>query len=369
MIKDKAVSPGAKPPIAALAALQFSASLWIVSRHYSYFLRDDFPQLYTLLSRVTFTDLFFVLSGFFLQYINGDRERMPTVALITRQIGKLYPLHLLTLLFFLSVLAMQALQLFGPVQSRSGWECVLPHLTLLHAWGLLEQHCLNYPSWFLSALFAMYLSYPLIHGVIRRFGTGPIIVLLVAITATYEIAHRLGGTPHWTTLTYNFGVLRGIPTFLSGVLIACYLPAFKHRVRSFWPAYGAYGLTLGGMMLAVDPLLSYAILQVALVALVAAAEANGVPGFIRRPQLARLGRYSFPLYLLHVPVATTVMTFLVVRILKLDGFALAGAVIATVAVAVATAVLFETGLQRLRRTTTRDAGSSVRTLRRVLKDG
>jgi peptidoglycan/LPS O-acetylase OafA/YrhL len=323
----------ARQHLVTVSVVQFFASVCILSRHYSFFLEKDFPALTAALSGITFTDYFFCCSGFFMHYVNARKPDLSVGPLIKKRFIKLYPLHLATTLFYVAILVASAYSssLGG---TRSGWECVLPTVTLTHAFGTVDQQCLNYPSWFLSALFALTLAYPAIRWTIRKTGPAPVLAFTVLLVVAYEAAYRFGEVQHWSTLTYNFGILRGIPTFLAGVLIAEYLPRIAPHVKSFTLAYAAFGAALIGMMTGLDPLICYGILPVALVALLAGAEANGARSILRHRLLVPVGNWSFPLYLLHVPVAAVFLNFVAVRFLHLHGWTLVAAALATAAIAI-----------------------------------
>jgi peptidoglycan/LPS O-acetylase OafA/YrhL len=305
-----------------------------MARHYAYFLQSSYPAVYAAFSGVTYSDFFFCCSGFFLQYINSDKNSVAVWPLLKKRFSRLYPLHLATTLFYVGILLISAY--VGALGStRSGWDCVIPTVTLTHAFGTLDRECLNYPSWFLSALFALYIAYPTLWLLMRKAGVGAFVVIIVLVVAVYEAAYYLGDYPHWTTLTHNFGILRGIPTFLAGMVIAEMLPAIKTRVAGFYWAYAAFAASLVGMMIGIDPLISQEILPVAVVALLASAEAGGADSFLRAPMLVPVGTWSFPLYLLHVPVAAVIMNFLFVRILHVSGLVSIIAALITAVVAVA----------------------------------
>lgn len=319
-----------------LSVVQFFASVCIMVRHYSYFLEPHFPDVAAVLSRVTFSEYFFACSGFLMHYVNSNKDRIAAGPLLKKRFSKLYPLHFATCLFYIAIILIT--EHMGSLGgTRSTWECVIPTVTLTHALGALDQRCMNYPSWFLSALFAMYLAYVPLRYLMRKVGAWTIAVIIVFSVLVYELAYRLGGFNHWTTLTYDFGILRGIPTFLAGMLIAEHLPALRGRINSFLPAYVVFVASLAGMMINMDPLVPYAVLQVSLVALLAGAELNGSQSFLRSPHLAPVGSWSFPLYLLHVPVAAVVMNFLFVRVLHVQGIMAAVAVVITGCAAVTAA--------------------------------
>lgn len=120
--------------------------------------------------------VFFLLSGFLLTYNYYDRNTLDDVslALCARfswgKIKKLYPLHLLTLLFFL---AEQFYGLFTGL-AKPTWEFFFPsiaNILLIQSWFPSEAiyFSLNVPAWYLSVSVFLYLMFPLILKVIKRF--------------------------------------------------------------------------------------------------------------------------------------------------------------------------------------------------------
>jgi peptidoglycan/LPS O-acetylase OafA/YrhL len=322
--------------LVTVSVAQFFASVCIMLRHYAFFIKAQFPAAAVALSNVTFSDFFFCCSGFFVHYVNSKKNSAEIGSLLKKRLSKLYPLHVATTLFYVAVLLISA-HVGSLGSTRSGWDCVLPTITLTHAFGTVDRQCMNYPSWFLSALFAMYIVYQPVRLVIAKAGIGIVAIAIVVIVAGYEFAYRWGGLPQWTTLTYDYGVLRGIPTFLAGIVIAEMLPAIQSRISSFRPAYAVFVLSLAGMMSGIEPLIVQVILPVALVALLAGAEARGAESFLRRQKMASIGAWSFPLYLLHVPVAAVLMNLLFIRILHVQGTLVVVAALVTALAAIAAA--------------------------------
>ena len=321
--------------LVTISVVQFFASVCILARHYSYFLKPDFPIIASAVGHVTFTDYFFCCSGFFMHYVYSGKQSVELGPLLKKRFAKLYPLHLATTLFYVVILLASA-HMGSLGTTRSGWDCLLPTVFLTHAFGTVDRQCLNYPSWFLSALFALYVAYPAIRLLMRKTGAFSVVAIVAVVLIVCEAGYRFDGWLHWSALTYNFGIVRGIPTFLAGVLIAEFLPAIESRVTNFWPAYAVFVLAVASMMAGLDPLFCYGVLPVALVALLAGAEAHGANSFLRSPKIVQVGAWSFPLYLVHVPIAAVVLNFLFVRYLRLEGVALLVAAVATAAIAIAT---------------------------------
>lgn len=121
-------------------------------------------------------NVFFILSGFLLTYNYYGKTSLDEVSFSLclrfswRKIKKLYPLHILTLLFFL------AEQFYGLISGLAGptWDFFFPilaNILLLQSWVPSEPvyFSLNVPSWYLSVCAFLYLMFPLILKAVKRF--------------------------------------------------------------------------------------------------------------------------------------------------------------------------------------------------------
>lgn len=292
-----------------LAAMQFLAAVAIMIRHYACFLEGQYPIVAEHLGRINFVEFFFACSGF--QLVQGYRDRLINIGdFLARRLKRIYPLHAITTLFFGVIIVARLLGLYPP---RSAGEYrlsdILYSLSLTQAWGLMNRLSLNYPSWYLSAQFAAYLLFIPALECLRRFAAWPLVAAIIISLALLEWRGADPNLGHWTEWTYHYGVARAVPTFLAGMLLGWYFDAIKNKITSFAPAYLVMACSIVGMVGGLSPTVSYAFLQVALVPLLAAPEANGAKGILTASHLQRLAPLSFCLYLLHVPVATIVIGF------------------------------------------------------------
>jgi peptidoglycan/LPS O-acetylase OafA/YrhL len=188
----------------------------------------------------------------------------------------------------------------------------LPYiLTLTHAWGFLNHLSFNYPSWYLSAQFGAYLIFLPALVLLQRDKQWILIVTAIAMIIGLVAVSELPGQPDWTDWSYHFGVVRAVPTFLLGMLIGWNILTIKGLFRSAAPIAIIFFLTLAGMIFYVLPTVSYCLLQVLLVLCIVALEANGLPiPILSSPRLRPVHDLSFPLFLLHIPVATVLLSFL-----------------------------------------------------------
>lgn len=187
----------ARGTIRALDGLRGVAALGIVIYHMreslAYapelaFAADDFEKYYLLL------DLFFVVSGFGIAAGYGRLFESGFAArdygrFIWGRLARLYPLYLAVLL----VLAAQETFYLYTV-SQGLWDpgylpwqrpfadgpTFVTSVLMVQAWGLHDKLVWNIPAWYVSALFAAYLAFPLIawlSGRIPKAQRGPFLII------------------------------------------------------------------------------------------------------------------------------------------------------------------------------------------------
>ncbi|MCW3797042.1 acyltransferase [Sphingomonas sp. BN140010] len=280
------------------------------------------PEYRASLYLAYFTDIFFVMGGFFLgrRWIGGRLEGTTARDFLVHRLSRLYPLHLATLAFYL---LMGSLVWLGVVQSddpeRYDTTSILPNLTLTHSFGLGHRFAFNGASWAVSAVFfcdllaAALLSAQLI-------GRRSLVIIFVLSTIVAMAGAMLLGEDI-TRLQYaEFGVLRAMPSFLFGLLLA--ISGLYVRSRAL-----AGGLLMTALFLAfaiggpLTGLARLALVYFFVTAVLAAETAQLWTPLSWRP-LQRLGSFSYGVYLMHGVVITLVVSLLLKRILGVDPLAL-----------------------------------------------
>lgn len=179
-----------------------------------------------------YVDFFFVLSGFiiFANYFERLKEGYSVGTFMLLRFGRLYPLHLFTLLAFVAVDLVQIL--IPPLANLSQTppftgpgatpDYILSNLLMLHALGIGERLSFNIPSWSISAEFWTYLVFA---AAIPLFKTRALwgIAGLVALSFGFLLLHGEFMT------TVNFGIVRCIYGFGIGAL--CFLLWEKTATR------------------------------------------------------------------------------------------------------------------------------------------
>ena len=285
----------------AIDSLRFIAAMGVVAHHYSGFI--DNPAIVSALARnYLFVDFFFAISGFVIFHTYADKLNgfADYIDFLKNRIARVYPLHLATLVIF----GFLALTIWRAKVDRSFVDSAafLPNLFLTHAWGATNHTAFNYPSWSISAEWFAYLVFPAVVWLIRRAGATAALVAAAVCVCALETAENVGLIGRWTTLTYDYGALRAMPTFLAGAAIAHALAFMPLRLTSFTPTWLLFGAACVGMTIGLDDRVIILLLVTCLLATVVA-ERDGARGLLTRPTMVRLGDYSYALYMLHPLVA------------------------------------------------------------------
>lgn len=287
-----------------LDLMRFVASVAIVAHHSREYLIPVADRARRMSTRTgglaLFVDLFFVISGFVIAYVYSNRLKslQDCIGFMQRRIGRLVPLHWLTLA--ISILIWVAIsrhvshvnhaQDFSPV-------CVADTALLTHSViSCGNGNYFNGQSWSISAEMFMYLLFPvmLIVSNLRRWL--PLLIsasILIAIGAYHTY---LGSFPFFSWEMPS-GVLRALPSFLFGITLFNY----RHKTKAIRLARPLLLLTTVLMILAMlfDAPTFLTLLMVYLSALfTVASDVQGtISPFVKRT--APLGQLTYSIYLWH----------------------------------------------------------------------
>jgi peptidoglycan/LPS O-acetylase OafA/YrhL len=271
-------------------------------------------------------DLFFFISGFVISSVYSGRiSSLATYrSYIGKRIARLLPLHWATFAVFVVFGILYAM---GHLPSNHpeiyDVRCAAPNLLLLHAFGICRSLTFNYVSWSISAEMGMYVIFPLLAAIaVRRRLSLLVVAGMIALLSA--ASGRVGLS--WLEWSFDFGVLRALPTFLLGMI------AFQYRGslgRVPWAAgwlLVACIVFVAGCMLNLPKLLLLPLVY-AIGALGVAASERPSPRAAHR--LAPLGQLTYSLYMLHPLVQSVVLTGIGAGFLKLRGTPMNLFVIAT----------------------------------------
>ncbi len=250
--------------------------------------------------------IFFVVSGF---CIHLSFSRSPQWSLFFwRRFFRIYPLYLLTVLFF--AFAFPATRL----HSVSSWSAtqLLSHLFLLHNFRYQTIYGINSSYWSIAIEVQLYALYPLLIVLTKRFGWGRSLVSIAAIEVTLRLTDGV--------LTTVSG--RGIPFYLAASpliywfswSIGAYV-AERHirgTLRSI-PNYSLYAIGTAAVTASFfKPLsgMSFPLFALLTAGVVATFLYEGKQQFplptALRTHLQNVGIWSFSLYLWHQPFVAAV---------------------------------------------------------------
>ncbi|MEN5247510.1 acyltransferase family protein [Brucella pseudintermedia] len=304
-----------------------------------------------------FTDIFFIVSGLFLARRRNYLWNWPRyVAFVAKRLARIYPLHVLAFSCFALLSILTAAGFLHPLGNPStSWLDGLTQLLLIHNWGLGSTSSYNYVSWSLSALFAMYLAFPLFDMLCRRFGSWVLVGVIVAAIGGEYLAQKLGVLSLTRIQISNVGVFRTLPSFLFGMWLARRehpvmpraavksLLAVCLAVFLFCHPYNGPGEphTLEGPLRLAFVYTSVYVLYLASV--------QGIYTPLQWRVLAKLSRYSFGIFILHPLVGMMFFRMAPERWSETTAGAvltICGAAVASVLTAAAAYHLFENPLHR-----------------------
>ena len=316
--------------VAALLVLLFHIELYseLVARHSA---TDYLHRSYLMV------DLFFVLSGFIMCHVYGGRfvdgpRRAAFEGFVAARFARLYPLHLLTLAYFIGLIA------FRQHSHPAAWTAqhdvlyapgAIPvHLLLLQGMNTLPFMSWNDPSWSISTEWWVDLLFPFLVGPLARGGRAHSLAVTMACVGTYlgimlVLVPRVTVPPEFAgsdvdpsqmtiDVTYQFGFVRCLAGFILGMLV--------HRAYQ-----GGWGRRLFGGPTAL--LLTAAIvvcmhrgypdlLTVAFFPPLVLATAYGgrrIDAVLGARPLQRLGDWSYAIYMIHIPLMQTLFYLLLIR--------------------------------------------------------
>ncbi len=252
--------------------------------------------------------LFFVISGFciHLPQARALTRATPPVPdwrrFFARRFWRLYPPYLAALVV--------ALALWWVVGSPIPWLALTTQALLVHPFHTATFDGVNPPAWTLAVEAQLYLAYPVVFRLIARFGALRAVGAVLAVTMAYRVALAL--TPLPTEIAgpaWELFLARWFEWVLGAVVAewAAGRLGLPRVLSSPWPGVVALGAGVllewyagsWGLYVVKEPL--YGVAFALLLHAVLAHERPG-PGSAPARYLARVGVYSYSLYLLHRPI-------------------------------------------------------------------
>ncbi|WP_062208805.1 acyltransferase [Aureimonas sp. AU12] len=303
---------------------RFTAAMLVMTYHFLYFAPGQGAVAGTaVLHRLLpLLDMFFMISGFFIasRYHDKIHSIGEYATFLRRRIARLYPLHLITLAFFVGVALIGSTGLVHLSETQRWDFAVLPlQLLAVHAWGTTDALAFNYPSWSVSAEIFCYLLFPLILVVARDSGLRGLVLLLAVWVGALELLSRRGVFPsgHWTDAD-TLGAYRAFADFLAGSIAALLVGRRVLAVRSHLPGLGFLALAVAAMLGEFSPYVSLVLLFLAILFVGLSETARPRSTAVLAP-LMPLTRLSFGIYLWHPVMETIFLSLLWKRVIEPTG--------------------------------------------------
>nr|WP_247893307.1 acyltransferase [Azospirillum endophyticum] len=168
-----------------------------------------------------FVDFFFVLSGFVIThaYVGRLNSAPKAGSFLVRRLGRVWPLHAVTLVAFIPLEIVKALAMSGETAAftaRFAPSSIVSNLFLVHSLGVEEELTWNMPSWSISAEFFAYLTFAVLCLLARR--TWVVTAAAVALSAAGAFV-VMGWSDRFIDASFDFGYFRCLYGFFAGHIV------------------------------------------------------------------------------------------------------------------------------------------------------
>jgi peptidoglycan/LPS O-acetylase OafA/YrhL len=289
--------------IAGLDGLRGIAAIAVMEFHFAIFFLPQarlFDLLPTLGRAYLAVDLFFILSGFVMAHVYGKaltsswREQWPTFAIA--RFARLYPLFAVSTMVMVIVFALSNTEITSVSFSDS--SLVLQPF-LLQQWAVGLNW--NYPSWSISTEIEAYIYFVFFAGLLLT-GKRPLLIAACCIIALVALCLAQGGSLN--DFSGPRALARTLAGFTLGVLLYRAHSSDDARVSPKWAALTAIVFAGLGKLTHLDVLIVGAFVCLIYYCAVATGPLTRILN--SGPSVA-LGRWSYSIYLWHVPTHYAVM--------------------------------------------------------------
>jgi peptidoglycan/LPS O-acetylase OafA/YrhL len=214
-----------------LTPLRAIAAIWVIFYHFqSVIAVFILPEQTSLLFKgYIMVDLFFIMSGFIISHVYQQSflSGLSTTNIrrfIVARFARVYPLHLITLLILVSFAALG--HAWDPIFDPNA---ILSNVLLIHSFGIQKIFTWNIPSWSISAEWWAYMAFPFLAILLHRqkklaMLLLPALVILSYLAIMYWLPRKdpfdpTAIVPHNLDATFDYGFLRGLAGFVTGMLL------------------------------------------------------------------------------------------------------------------------------------------------------
>lgn len=241
-----------------------------------------------------FVDLFFMISGFVMVYVYGDRLRTgkDILSFIWKRIARLYPLHLVVLALSIGVWVILLTRGTSSTAPSFDPQCIIQTALLVQEYfDCGSNFMFNGQTWSISVEMGLYILLPLLL-VIARYSLVSLMIFVVA--GSFAALWFLLPSGDWLSLPH---FARGVISFTLGILVCevrNYLPT--RFARSLIPPSLSL-LVVAEMIFGAPQLVTYLSLVVLFIFSVTADREGKVSTFISK--LSPLGQLTYSMYIWH----------------------------------------------------------------------
>jgi peptidoglycan/LPS O-acetylase OafA/YrhL len=269
-----------------------------------------------------FVDLFFVLSGFVLAsaYRNTITSMTELRRFFVLRFFRIYPLHAAALTL---LVAMETIKLVGSnvgmspghpaFSGNNSLQSLTPNVALVHGLGVLDRLSWNTPSWSISCEAAAYVLFGFA-ALYRALDSR--LFLLLALPVSIVLAGLVVQAKGDLNATYDWGLARCVAGFYAGAFMAWMVR--NPWISGIFDRMSAQTVTIvtaacvAWIIVALsiaDGHLDVLVLPgLVLLILFLHRDSGLIAKLLRTPPCAALGRISYSIYLLHVPVLLVLLT-------------------------------------------------------------
>ena len=218
-----------------LTPLRGIAALLVAIFHFEMAIARFVPAKLTMFFEKCYlmVDLFFIMSGFIILHVYKDDftsriERNSIKKYLVARFARIYPLHFFTMLLLVTGVIIFSPGGTYPNPIENPWAIPTGFL-LLHSYYIHNIYTWNIPSWSISAEWAAYLLFPFLALFLNKkklfaLSTFFIIVIAAYISIMYFLPRKNYffpsiPVPHNLNTTYDYGYLRGIAGFITGMIV------------------------------------------------------------------------------------------------------------------------------------------------------
>jgi peptidoglycan/LPS O-acetylase OafA/YrhL len=218
------VNPAPQRHYVALDAFRFIAALGIVLHHCTIYADAMGWQSHvTMFDNFRLcVDFFFALSGFVLMHVHGSAITSGSdyLRFLQKRLARISPLHaLMVIVFIMLALAVAGRPMATRIAPVLDPATALPNLMLLHSFDVTQTLSLDFPSWSISAEWFLYLLFPTLAAFVLRVGPRGAIFAAIAFAMALALTRDAFDLRDWTRSTFDFGMLRALPSFLAGIAV------------------------------------------------------------------------------------------------------------------------------------------------------